>query len=77
MALAPPPPRSSSVTDDNFHWLDAEDGRQAFEEQARELLGITGEEFLRRLDAGVYDDVRDDIEHRDVTYLSLLADLVR
>ena len=77
MALAPQPPRSSGVTDENFHWLDAEDERQAFDEQARALLGISGEEFLRRLDAGIYDDVRDDIAHRDVMYLSLLADLVR
>jgi len=77
MALAPPPPRSVGATDENFHWLDVEEERQAFDEQARELLGISGEEFLRRLDAGVYDDVCDDIEHRDVMYLTLLADLVR
>jgi hypothetical protein len=36
-----------------------EEGRRLFDERARELLGISGEEFLRRWDAGEYTDAVD------------------
>lgn len=36
--------------------LTPEEGRAFFEEEVQRLLGITGEEFLRRLDAGEYND---------------------
>ena len=34
--------------------LDEEEGRALFDKAARRLLGISGKEFLRRLDAGEY-----------------------
>ena len=77
MVLASSPPRTAEVTDDNFQWLTREEERQAFDEQVRELLGISGEEFLRRLDSGMYRDAVDDSDSSDVMYLSMLASLAR
>jgi hypothetical protein len=39
--------------------LSAEEGRDLFEHEARRLLGISGDEFLRRWDAGDYRDLPD------------------
>ena len=40
--------------------LSSEDGRDLFDRQARRYLGVGGEEFLRRLEAGEYGDPDDD-----------------
>ena len=49
-----------------------------FDAQARQVLNISGEEFLRRLDAGELDDVVDDpAAYPGITYLLLLSDSVR
>ena len=39
--------------------LTAEEARAYFDAQARRLVGMSGEEFLRRLDAGEFDDLVD------------------
>lgn len=39
-----------------YRLLTDEEGRALFDEVARRLLGISGEEFVRRYDAGDYDD---------------------
>jgi hypothetical protein len=39
--------------------LTEEEARAYFDAQARRLLGISGEEFLRRLDAGEFDELVD------------------
>ncbi len=39
-----------------FRILTDEEGRALFDEEAQRLLGISGEEFVRRYDAGYYDD---------------------
>lgn len=50
----------------------------AFDAQARRVLGISGAEFLRRLDAGDLDDVIDDpVAYPGITYLMMLSDSVR
>lgn len=41
------------------------------------FLGISGEEFLRRLDAGEYADIPDDAEHADIMYLATLQSIGR
>jgi hypothetical protein len=49
-----------------------------FDEQARQRLGMSGDEFRRRLDAGEFDDISDDpFGHPDVTHLSILASFLR
>ena len=53
------------------------EGRAYFDEQARELLGISGSEFVRRHDAGEYDDIIDDPAHDAVGFLAFLIDLAR
>jgi hypothetical protein len=39
-----------------FTWLDRDEARRAFDREAQARLGISGEEFLRRWDAGDYAD---------------------
>jgi hypothetical protein len=41
-------------------WLTQEEARAYFDSQARRLVGMSGEEFLRRLDAGEFNDLIDD-----------------
>lgn len=43
-----------------------------FADKTREALGIEPDEFLRRLDAGEYNDILDDPEH-GILYLMLLG----
>ena len=60
-----------------IRWLSREEGRQFFDEQARQRLGISGAEFLRRLDAGEYRDIPDDPEHWDIIELSMMTAFAR
>lgn len=57
--------------------LTIEESRVFFDEQARERLAISGNEFIRRYDAGRYDDVLDDGEHSDLLFLAMLSGLGR
>lgn len=57
--------------------LTPEEGRAFFEGEVQRLLGISGEEFLRRLDAGEYNDVYDDPNHRHIGDLESLSHAVR
>ncbi len=54
-----------------------EQGIAMFEADVQKKLGITGAEFLRRLDAGEYNNVYDDPDHRDIGYLEMLSHIVR
>lgn len=49
-----------------------EQARELFDSQARKLLGISGEEFLARWDAGEYRDVADGPDHRALMRLVML-----
>lgn len=55
-----------------LRWLSPEEGRRFFDEQAHKLLGVSGEEFLRRWDAGEYDSTADDPDHPQVMRLAML-----
>ena len=52
--------------------LSASEGRARFDRQARRELGISGEEFLRRWDAGLYRPIPDTPEGRKVGRLVML-----
>lgn len=52
--------------------LTAEEGRALFDRKAREALGISGEEFLRRWDAGEYRPVPDTREGRKIGRLVMM-----
>jgi hypothetical protein len=67
MAVAPKP------ADSAVRFLNDDDARRFFDAQARRLLGISGDEFLRRYDAGEFRDVTDEREHRAVMKLTLLS----
>ena len=59
-------------TDDGIIWLDDEEARAYFDATARALVGMSGEEFLRRLDAGEWEEVIDDGEHNDHLWLAMM-----
>ncbi|MBA2277023.1 MAG: hypothetical protein H0W06_04605 [Chloroflexia bacterium] len=57
--------------------LSPEEGWAFFDDKARSLLGISGEEFLRRWNAGDYDEIADDGEHADIMYLAMFRAIER
>ncbi len=63
-------PLSEPKTDARI--LSPEEGRVFFDETCRAYLNMSGEEFLRRWDAGEYAEVADDPAHADVMYLAML-----
>jgi len=44
---------------DEIHWLSEDEADDMFDRFVRQMLGISGEEFLRRWDAGEYGDLDD------------------
>ena len=54
-----------------------EEGRRMFDEAAQEWLGITGEEFLRRYDAGEYADLVESEDIRRIVDLYLMIPFAR
>lgn len=61
-----------------FHEITIEEGQAILDREAHELLGISGEEFLRNIDAGVYQDVDErDQFGRNVVRLWFLIPLAR
>lgn len=57
--------------------LTREEGRALFDEDARSLLGISGDEFIRRLDAGEYDAIEEDETGRQIVRLLMSVSLAR
>jgi hypothetical protein len=57
--------------------LTRKEGREYFDREARKTLGISGDEFLRRLDAGEYREIPDDPEHWPIIRLSMLTGFAR
>lgn len=58
-----------------YRILTEEEGRALFEQEARRLLGISGEEFVHHYDAGYYDDKPD--VHEEVIELHLMLPFYR
>lgn len=52
-------------------WLTKEEANALFDAEARQVMGMSGAEFLRRYDAGEFDDIPDDSEHLDFMSLVL------
>jgi hypothetical protein len=55
---------------DSIIWLEGEEARAYFDATARELVGMSGEEFLRRLDSGEWYEVIDDPEYSGHLFLA-------
>lgn len=49
-----------------------------FDDQCRRRLGMSGEEFVRRLDAGDFAEIVDDpINHPGYSFLAMVSGIVR
>jgi hypothetical protein len=57
--------------------LTPEEGRAFFDARVREEMGIGGEEFLRRLDAGEFNEILDDPDYPYLIYLCMISPLAR
>jgi len=58
--------------------LTREQGIAHFEAEVQKKLGISGTEFLRRMDAGDYNDIYDDpADDFEIGYLEMLSHVVR
>jgi hypothetical protein len=53
--------------------LNPEEWREYFDRMARELMGMSGAEFIERWNAGEYDAIADEPEHWDALYLAMLS----
>lgn len=53
--------------------MTVEESEALFDKEARELLGISADEFRRRLNSGQYEDILDDPDHSDIMYLALVS----
>jgi hypothetical protein len=60
-----------------IRWATPEEGRALFDYQAHKLMGISGEEFLRRWDAGEYREIADAPGHRHIMRLAMLIPFAR
>ena len=59
------------------HIASNQEGHNLFDYQARKQLGISGEEFLARWDAGDYRNIADPATARKVRRLIMLTPFVR
>ena len=59
------------------HIVDSDEAREIFEYQARSLMNMSGDEFIRRWDAGEFDAIADAPGHRHIMRLALMIPLVR
>ena len=57
--------------------LTPEEGRAHFDRRVEEALGISGDEFLRRWDSGMYRPVPDTSEGRKIGRLVMLMPFAR
>lgn len=60
-----------------IHLTTAKEGQELFDRQSRELLGISGNEFLRRWDTGVYRPIPDTAEGRKIRRLVMMMPFAR
>lgn len=54
------------------HFASKQEAGEMFEAEARKTLGISGEEFVRRWEAGDWQPVPDDTEGRKIAELSMM-----
>jgi hypothetical protein len=51
--------------------------RSLFDEEVRSILGISGDEFINRMDAGTYDGIEEDEFGRRIVRLMMEAPFAR
>ena len=60
-----------------IHHVTPAEGREMFDDAARKIMGMSGEEFIARWEAGEYDDIFDKYGHRHIGMLAGLNPLAR
>lgn len=60
-----------------IHYMTKQEAQEFFDEEAMKTLGISGEEFLRRWEAGDWQPVPDDTEGRKIARLSMKIPVAR
>jgi hypothetical protein len=78
MALRAPQPQDDIEPEDELPPLvvfSPEEGRAIFDEAVRRAMGYSGEEFIRRWEAGEFANIPDDAEHRHIIELGLMLPL--
>jgi hypothetical protein len=65
----------SEHRDDGVRFLSREEARELFDARARELMGMSGEEFLQRYDAGEFDEIEDTPEDPGIIHLLMIRPL--
>ena len=63
--------------DGGIIFLEDDEAHAYFDKASRELVGMSGEEFLRRLDSGEWYDVIDTPEYSDHLFLASMPSLAR
>ncbi|MGH2534324.1 MAG: hypothetical protein ACRDJW_18800 [Thermomicrobiales bacterium] len=56
---SPPIDVEDEIDLDYPYFVDPDEGRRMFDEAVRETMGISGEEFIRRWEAGEYWEIAD------------------
>jgi hypothetical protein len=72
MALRHPTESEERDAPEGVTCLSGEAARAYFEQEIQRLLGMSGDEFLRRYDAGEYEHMEDSVENRNVLEASFL-----
>lgn len=73
--VQPEPPGWNDIP--GIEVLSSEEGYDLFDRKAREELGMSGEEFLQRWDAGQFRPVPDTLEGRKVGQLVMMLPFAR
>ena len=67
----------ASVEDPEVVYVRPEEGRRMFDELARKWTGLSGEEFIRRWEAGKYADLVESEDNRHIVELVLMIPFAR
>jgi len=59
-------------TESEVRWLSDDEAHAIFDAEARDVMGMSGEEFLRRYDAGEFDDHPDTSDKHDLDFWGLV-----
>lgn len=63
---------TAAPTERSTRWLTDDEAHAIFDAQARKTMGMSGEEFLRRYDAGEFNGIQDDWENMGLIRLIML-----
>ena len=66
---------TAEQTEQGVHWIGDEEARAIFDAEARRVMGMSGAEFLRRYDAGEFDDRPDTSAEADLDYWGLVLSI--